>query len=72
MILASTSGAKRKALLSRLDEIKSTPFLRGDFQQRDAHGRLNEVVLLDDWLFIFWTDHATTEVHIVSLEQVEE
>ena len=42
------------------------------FQQRDASGRTNEVLLQGDGLITFWSDHATCEIHVVNLEQVED
>ena len=71
-VLAATQGAARQRLLARLDEVKAGPFRSGDFQQRDASGRRNEVLLLDDWLVTFWSDHAGCEIHVVNLEPVEE
>lgn len=70
--LAATKGAERNRLLMLLDNVKTGPFRRGDFQQRDATGRVNEVVLLGDWLVTFWSDHAATQIHVVNLEQVED
>lgn len=70
--LAATKGATRRRLLALLDVVKSGPFRSGDFQQRDASGRRNEVLLLGDWLVTFWSDHAVCEIHVVNLEQVED
>ncbi len=46
--LAATKGIKRRRLLALLEAMKVEPFRRGDFQQRDASGRSNEVLLLDE------------------------
>ncbi|WP_404424948.1 hypothetical protein [Nibricoccus sp. IMCC34717] len=70
--LAATRGVQTRRLLARLDEVKADPFRRGDFQQQDASGRTNEVVLLGDWLVTFWSDHATLHIHVVELERVED
>jgi hypothetical protein len=70
--LAATKAAGRARLLAALEEVKALPFRRGDFQQRDATGRINEVSLLNEWLVTFWSDHAVAEVHVVNLEQVED
>jgi len=55
-----------------LDDVKAGLFRQGDFQQRDATGRINEVVLLGDWLVTFWNDHAVAQIHVVHLERVED
>ncbi len=48
------------------------PFRKGDFQQSDTTGRVNEVVLLGDWLVTYWSDHAVAQIHVVNLERVED
>lgn len=70
--LATTEGAAQRRLLALLDELKVGPFRSGDFQQRDASGRTNEVLLLGDWLLTFWSDHAACEIHVANLEKIED
>lgn len=72
VLLAATKAAERKRLLALLDEVKAEPFRNGDFRQRDASERVNEVVLLGEWLVTFWSDHAAAEIHVVNLEHVED
>jgi len=50
MAIATASRAEQRKLAHFLDRLKGTPFRRGDFQERDAEGRVNEVVVEDDWL----------------------
>lgn len=71
-LLSETKGAERQRLLALLDSVKATPFRTGDFQQRDETGRVNEVLLLGDWLVTFWSDHAVHEIRVVNLERVED
>jgi hypothetical protein len=71
-VLAATQGQNRRRLLARLEALKSRPFQPGDFQQRDTTGRLNEVLLLDEWLVTYWIDHAVCEIHLVQLEIVDD
>lgn len=70
--LAATRGSETQRLLARLDEVKAMPFRKGDFQQSDTTGRVNEVVLLGDWLVTYWSDHAVAQIHVVNLERVED
>jgi len=70
--LAASKGVERRRLLAFLDHVKAEPFRRGDFQQRDATGRIDEVVLLGAWSMTFWSDHAVAQVHVVSLENVQD
>lgn len=59
-------------MLGLLDAVKADPFRQGEFRQLYATGRSNEVLLLDEWLVTFWSDHAGCEIHVVNLEQVED
>jgi hypothetical protein len=72
MKLVAVSRPQQRRLVVILDGLKTAPFRLGDFQQRDAAGRLHEVALIDDWLVTYWSDHAAREVRIVGLEQVED
>ena len=55
-----------------LDELKHSPFRKGDLQEQDAPGRENEIVVVGDWLVTFWADHATREIRVVRLESAED
>jgi len=72
MTLAAVSRSQQRRLGVILDGLKTVPFRSGDFQQRDAAGRLHEVALIDNWLVTYWSDHAVRELRIVSLEQIED
>ena len=72
MTLATVSRPQQRRLGVILDSLKAVPLRPGDFQQRDATGRLHEVALIDDWLVTYWSDHAVRELRIVNLEQVED
>lgn len=69
--VSGARGAETGRLLARLDEVKARPFQRGDFRQRDPAGRINEVVLLDEWLVTYWTDHAVQEIRLVALDRAD-
>jgi hypothetical protein len=71
-ILASLRRPAQRSLLRMFDDLRKKPFRRGDFQESDADGRVNEVLLVDDWLVTFWTDHATREMRVVRLENANE
>lgn len=70
--LAMATRADQRRLAIILDEVKAAPFRAGDYQQKDKTGRMNEVVLFDDWLVTFWSDHAVGETRIVNLQKVED
>ncbi len=70
--LTATKGADRQRLLAVLDQIKAAPFRPGDYRQRDETGRMNEFVLLGQWLVTFWNDHGVAEIRVVELERADE
>lgn len=72
MALANVSRREQRKLGGILDGLKTMPFRRGDFQEWDAHGRINEVIVEDEWLVTYWPDHAAHELRVVRLERVED
>ena len=70
--LATAERSEQRKLAVLLDEVKVAPFRRGDLQERDAHGRTNEVLVVGDWLVTYWPDHAARELRVVRLERVED
>jgi hypothetical protein len=52
--------------------VKATPFRAGDLQERDAQGRVHEVLVVGEWLVTYWLDHAVRELRVVRLEQNED
>jgi hypothetical protein len=72
MTLATAARSNRRKLAMILDGVKAAPFRRGDLQERDTQGRINEVLVIEDWLVTYWPDHAARELRIVRLERVED
>jgi hypothetical protein len=72
MTLALASRNSQRKLAAILDQAKAAPFRSGDLQERDSHGRINEVLVVDNWLVTYWPDHAARELRIVRLELVED
>lgn len=71
-MLAAAKESDKKRLLRLFDEVRIAPFRTGDYRQSDDTGRINEVVLLDDWLVTFWSDHAVHKIHVVNLEEIQD
>lgn len=70
--LATASRSEQRQLGAVLDELKVSPFRKGDLQEQDAHARTNEILVVGDWLVTFWVDHAVREIRIVRLESAED
>jgi hypothetical protein len=61
---------KQKLVLDLADQIAAHPFQIGDYQTVDAAGRSVENLLLENYLFSFWVDHASRELRISEIIQV--
>lgn len=68
--LVSLPKRKQKRVLDHADQIARQPFQIGDYQTMDAEGRVVENLLLDEFLFSYWTDHASREVRISDIIKV--
>jgi hypothetical protein len=40
--------------------------------QRDAQGRVHQVLVAEDWLVTYWPDHAARELRVVRLERIKD
>lgn len=62
--------AKQRSVLDLADQLARHPFQVGDYRTTDANGRTIENLLIGDWHFSFWVDHATREVRITEIVRV--
>ncbi|HUG10960.1 MAG TPA: hypothetical protein VMM36_08095 [Opitutaceae bacterium] len=60
----------QRRVLSLADRVAKKPFAIGDFRTVDVAGRTIENILLEDYLFSFWVDHASCEVRIFEIIRV--
>lgn len=70
--LFAASRAEQRRVGAIFDELKSSPFRKGDLQEQDARGRENEIMVAGDWLVTFWVDHAVREIRVVRIESSED
>jgi hypothetical protein len=49
-------------------QLASHPFIRSDYTLSDEAGRAIEHLLMGDFVFSYWLDHATREVRITDIE----
>lgn len=68
--LVSLPKRRQKRVLDFADQIARQPFQPGDYQTTDLEGRTVENLLLENYLFSFWIDHATREVRIAEIIKV--
>ena len=70
--LAQASRTAQRRLGVILDHLKAGPFRPGDLQERDAQGRICEILVVGDWIVTLWVDHAVREIRVLRLESVED
>ena len=68
--VVSLTKRKQKVVLDFADQIAAQPFRIGDYQTNDAASHVVENLLLDQFLFTYWVDHATREVRITEIVKV--
>jgi len=49
---------ERNQIIRLLRKLRSDPFIEGDYVERDAIGRLTQVVIVGSQAIVFWVDHA--------------
>ncbi len=64
------SRRRQRVVLDLADQIARHPFQISDYRSDDASGRTTENLLLDDYLFTYWVDHASKEVRITEIVAV--
>ncbi len=62
---------ERDRVIELLDRLRREPFLSGDYRESDDTGRTNEIILADNILVFFWSDHAVKTVRVVKIERVD-
>ena len=65
---SSLPRRRQRRLLARSRELASDPFLAPDLRRVDQEGREIGDILIDDFLFSYWVDHAAKLVMIVEIE----
>jgi hypothetical protein len=68
--LVSLPRRKQRRVLNLADQIALQPFRPGHYQTLDAAGRVVENLLLQEYLFSYWPDHASREIRISEIIKV--
>lgn len=61
---------KQRKVIDLAERIVASPELIGDYQTTDAKGRSIDNLLLEEFLFTYWIDHASKEVQITEILKV--
>lgn len=59
---------KERKALSLVRDLALHPLLRSDYSLPDDSGRSIDYILIGEFVFGYWLDHAVREVRIVEIE----
>ena len=68
--LIGVSKAKQRKIIALIFQISDHPGQVGDYSTRDDIGRDIQNVLLGDWQFSFWADHAVRELRVIEIAEL--
>ncbi len=68
-LIASPPSVQRR-MVARLEPLKLTPFREGDYTETDSDGGVNQVLLLNDLIVTYHTDHAVKVIRVLRIEWV--
>ncbi|MEO5958185.1 MAG: hypothetical protein ABIZ49_13000 [Opitutaceae bacterium] len=68
--IVGTSKARQKKIIALVFRISDYPSQLGDYATRDENGREIQHLLLGDWQFSFWADHAVRELRFTEIAEL--
>ena len=68
--LIGLSRAKQKKVLVLLFQIAEHPSQLGDYATDEEGGREIQHLMVGDWHFSFWADHAVRELRITEITEL--
>jgi len=68
--LVGTSKSKQRKLIALITQISERPNQLGDYATRDDSDREIQHLVLGDWHFSFWPDHAVGELRFTDIAEL--
>ena len=68
VFIAALSKRRQKVAVRLARQLAEHPFVRSDYALPDESGRLIDHLLLEDFVFSYWLDHAEHELRITEIE----
>ncbi|MBL9202655.1 MAG: hypothetical protein JNL39_19235 [Opitutaceae bacterium] len=59
---------RQRRVVALARQLAAHPFIRSDYALPDDSGRALEHLLIEDYVFAYWVDHALREVRITDIE----
>jgi hypothetical protein len=67
-ILLGLSKSRQRRVIRLARQLAANPFVRSDYAIPDTAGQMQEHLLIEDFVFTYWIDHAMREVRITDIE----
>jgi hypothetical protein len=68
--LVGLSRSKQKQVLRLLFQLAEHPGQLGDYATREDDGREIQHLMVGDWHFSFWADHAVRELRVTEIDEL--
>jgi hypothetical protein len=68
--IVGRSKASQRKIIALIFQLSDHPHQLGDYATRDAQGREIQHLLLGDWQFSFWPDHAVRELRFTEIAEL--
>jgi hypothetical protein len=65
------SGPQRKAIMEFVHSLRSRPFTRGDFTDKDAAHRERQIKIVGDYAITYWLDAPMKIVMVVDIRPAD-
>jgi hypothetical protein len=66
--LAQLPKSRQRRALRLAQSLAANPFVRSDYAIADESGREQEHLLIEDFVYTYWLDHAVRELRITDIE----
>ncbi len=68
--LLSCRVRERNEIFAFLQQLASNPYQEGEQTERDASGRMHQIIGFRRWSIAYWADHAVKELRVVRIERM--
>jgi hypothetical protein len=66
--LLALTKRRQRGVANLARQLASNPFVVCDYVERDESGREISHLLVEDYVFAYWLDHASSEIRILEIE----
>jgi hypothetical protein len=66
--LCQLPKSRQRRALRLAQALAANPFVRSDYAVADESGREQEHLLIEDFVYTYWLDHAAHELRITDIE----